>query len=177
MTHTRRRSPSRTLTALAALALGAAGLSGCASLGQVVQAPVFELAQDRGSNIRLLGPSLGRPLGGAEIQVWARVGNPNPLGFTLSRLSGTVLLSEQRAADVDLPLGLPLQAGQDTVIPLNLTLSFAEVPDLADRLMEAVRRGSIEYALRGTVAVDAGALGQPSFGPRTWLRGDVDVTR
>jgi LEA14-like dessication related protein len=109
--------------------------------------------------------------------VWARVENPNPLGFTLSRLTGTVLLSEQRAADVDLPLGLPLQAGQDTIIPLNLTLSFAEVPDLADRLMDAVRRGSIEYALRGTVAVDAGALGQPSFGPRTWLRGDVDVSR
>jgi hypothetical protein len=176
MTHERRRL-SRTATALATLTLAAAGAGGCASLGQVVQAPIFQLAQDRGSNVRLLGPSLGRPLGGAEIQVWARVENPNPLGFTLSRLSGTVLLSEQRAADVDLPLGLPLQAGQDTVIPLNLTLSFAEVPDLADRLMEAVRRGSVEYALRGTVAVDAGALGQPSFGPRTWLRGDVDVSR
>ncbi len=177
MRHAHRRSPSRILTALTLLALGSLGLGGCASLGQIVQAPIFELAQDRGSSVRLLGPSFGRPLGVAEIQVWARVGNPNPLGLTLSRLTGTVLLSDQRAADVDLPLGLPLEAGQDTVIPLNLTLSFAEVPDLADRLMEAVRRGSIEYALRGTVEVDAGALGQPSFGPRTWLRGDVNVTR
>lgn len=163
--------------AAAALALSTFGLTSCATLGQIVQAPIFELAQNRSSDVRLLGPSLGRPLGGAEIQVWARVQNPNPMGFTLSRLAGTVLLSDQRAADVDLPLGLPLEAGQDTVIPLNLTLSFAEVPELADRLLEAVRRGSVEYALRGTVAVDAGPLGQPSFGPRTWLRGDVNVTR
>lgn len=165
------------MAAIATLAFSTFGVTSCATLGQVVQAPIFELAQERSSSVRLLGPALGRPLGGAEIQVWARVENPNPVGFTLSRLAGTVLLSDQRAADVNLPLGLPLEAGQDTVIPLELTLSFAEVPELADHLMEAVRRGSIEYALRGTVAVDAGPFGQPSFGPRTWLRGDVDVTR
>jgi hypothetical protein len=88
-----------------------------------------------------------------------------------------VLLSEQRAADVDLPLGLPLEAAGDTVIPLALTLSFADVPDLADRIQQALSRGSIEYALRGTLAVDAGAFGQPSFGPRTWIQGDVDLVR
>lgn len=164
------------LASVAALALLVGG-AGCASLQTVVQAPIFELASGRSSTVRLLGPAIGRPLGGAEIQVWARVQNPNPVGFTLSRLAGTVLLSDQRAADVDLPLGLPLEAAGDTVIPLALTLSFADVPDLADRIQEALSRGSIEYALRGTVAVDAGAFGQPTFGPRTWLQGDVDLVR
>ena len=159
------------------LILITAGMSGCASLGQIVQPPIFDLAADRPSSIRLLGPSLARPLGGAEIQVWARVENPNIVGFTLSRLAGTVLLSDQPAADIDLPLGLPLDAAQDTVIPIELTLSFSDIPDVAERLQAAVSSGVVDYAIRGTVAVDAGALGQPSFGPRTWLQGDVRLTR
>lgn len=169
------RTPVRpVLVVLAAAALLTAG---CASLGQIVQPPLFDLAADRSSRVRLLAPATGRPLGGAEIRVWARVENPNPIGFTLSRLAGTVLLSDQRAADVDLPLGLPLESGQDTVIPLDVTVSFADVPDLADRLRDAITRGTVEYALRGTLSVDAGPLGTPAFGPRTWLRGDVDVLR
>lgn len=167
----------RTLAALAALAVATAGITGCATLRQVVEAPIFELAEGHTSSVRLLGPGFGRPLGGAEIQLWARVENPNPFGFTLSRLAGDILLSDQHAAEVDLPLGLPLEAAGDTIIPLNLTLSFADVPDLADRLTEAMTRGVVDYALRGTVAVDAGPLGQPTFGPRTWLRGNVDVRR
>jgi LEA14-like dessication related protein len=170
------RAPISIISSLATIALLVAGAA-CATLQTVVQAPIFELASDRSSRVRLLAPAIGRPLGGAEIQVWARVQNPNPVGFTLSRLAGTVLLSEQRAADVDLPLGLPLEAAGDTVIPLALTLSFADVPDLADRIQQALSRGSIEYALRGTLAVDAGAFGQPSFGPRTWIQGDVDLVR
>jgi hypothetical protein len=161
----------------AALVLIGAAIAGCASLGQLVQPPVFDLAPDRGSSIRLLGPSLNRPLGGAEIQVWARVENPNPIGFTLARLQGTVLLAGEPASAVDLPLGLPLEAAADTVIPLRLTLSFADVPDIADRLRDALSRGTVDYALRGTVAVDAGSLGQPTFGPRTWLQGDVALSR
>lgn len=168
---------TRAVTALTTLALTTAAATSCATLGQIVQAPIFELAEGRNSNIRLLGPAIGRPLGGAELQVWARVHNPNPVGFTLSRLAGTVLLSDERAAEVDLPLGLPLEAAQDTVIPLNLTLSFADVPDLADRLRDAVTTGYVDYALHGTLAVDAGPLGQPTFGPRTWLQGDVRLTR
>lgn len=171
-----RRTPNVLLT-LAATALLAGGTAGCATLQQVVQAPIFELAQNRTSTVRLVGPSLSRPLGGAEIEVWARVENPNPVGFTLSRLAGTVLLSDQPAADVDLPLGLPLEAAQDTVIPLRVTLSFADLPDLAERVQHALSTGSIDYALRGTLAVDAGAFGQPTFGPSTWLRGDVRVLR
>lgn len=172
-----RRPRLAAIPALAALALAATSMGGCATLGQMVQAPIFELASGQSSSVRLLGPSIGRPLGGAEIEVWARVENPNPVGFTLSRLAGTVLLSNDRAADIDLPLGLPLEAAQDTVIPLRLTLSFADVPDLADRIMDAFNRGTIDYALHGTLAVDAGALGQPTFGPRTWLQGEVDVRR
>lgn len=165
------------ITGLAGLAVVSMMITSCATLGQMVRAPIFELAQSQNSSIRLLGPSIGRPLGGAEIEVWARVENPNPVGFTLSRLAGTVLLGNDRAADIDLPLGLPLEAAADTVIPLHLTLSFADVPDLADRIQDAFRRGSIDYALHGTVAVDAGALGQPTFGPQTWLEGNVDVRR
>lgn len=171
------RRATKPLTALAGVAVTVMSLTSCATLGQAIQAPIFEIAQSQSSSIRLLGPAIGRPLGGAEIEVWARVQNPNPVGFTLSRLVGTVLLGDDRAADVDLPLGLPLEAAGDTVIPLHLTLSFADVPDLADRIRGALTRGTIDYALRGTVAVDAGPLGQPSFGPRTWLQGEVDVTR
>lgn len=174
MSHAARRTPTLPLLGLLAAVWG---LSSCATLGEIVRAPIFEIAAERNSSIRLLGPAIGRPLGGAELQVWARVENPNPVGFTLSRLTGTVLLAGDRAADVDLPLGLPLEASQDTVIPLRLTLSFADVPDLADRVGDALSRGTIDYALRGTLAVDAGALGQPTFGPRTWLQGAVDVTR
>jgi len=35
------------------------------------------------------------------------------------------------------------------------------------------RRGTIAFRLDGTVSIDAGPLGQPSFGPSTWLRGDL----
>lgn len=164
------------LSALLVL-LAATALAQCATLGEMVQAPIFELATERDSRLRLLAPSVARPLGGAEVRVWARVENPNPVGFTLSRLTGTMLLADQRAADVDLPLGLPLEPAQDTVVPIALTLSFADVPDLADRVRDALSRGAIDYALQGTLAVDAGPLGQPTFGPRTWLQGDVQVLR
>lgn len=165
----------RLVLAVATLAL--MGLTGCAALQQVIQPPIFEMASGQQSRIRLLGPSFDRPLGGAQLRIYARVSNPNPVGFTLSRLAGTVHLSNQPAAEVDLPLGLPLQASGDTIIPLDVTISLADVPDLAERIADAVSGGSISYALRGTVSVDAGALGQPSFGPSTWLAGDIPLIR
>lgn len=183
MTHTPvgaarpRRAPTARRVAALLVLLVAASLTRCATLGEIVQAPIFELAPDRESSLRVLTPTVTRPLGGAEIRVWARVENPNPVGFTLTRLTGTVLLADRRAADVDLPLGLPLEAAQDTVVPIALTVSFADLPDLADRVRDALSRGTIDYALRGTLAVDAGPLGQPTFGPRTWLAGDVPVLR
>lgn len=152
-------------------------LAGCATLQQVIQPPVFEMADGRTSEIRLLSPSMGRPLGGAQVRVWARVSNPNAVGFTLTRLAGNVLLDDEPAAAVDLPLGLPLQASGDTVIPLDVSISFADIPELADEIAGALTGQTLQYALRGTLAVDAGPFGQPSFGPSTWLRGDVRVVR
>lgn len=166
----------RSATALASLAAFTV-LGACAALQDIIQPPIFELAGGRSSEVRLLGPSASRPFGGAQIRVWARIENPNAVGFTLTRLAGNVLLDDEPAAAVDLPLGLPLSAAGDTIIPLDVSISFADVPHLSDRLARAVSRGSIHYALRGTVAVQAGALGQPSFGPTTWLSGDVNVVR
>ena len=155
-------------------------LSGCASLAgleQVLAAPQFEVASERQSELRLLGPSLQRPLGGADVRIWARVSNPNPFRLTLSTVRGSLSLSGTEAADVDLPLGLPLPASQDTVIPLDIAISFANLPALADVLSRAVGRGSVDYRLHGTFAVDAGVLGQPQFGPLTLLEGEIQTRR
>ncbi|MBW3552443.1 MAG: LEA type 2 family protein [Gemmatimonadetes bacterium] len=167
----------RRLAAFAALATLAAIPAACATLQNAIQAPEFTMASDRSSEIRLLGPSIARPLGGAEVRVWARVHNPNAFGFTLTRLAGNVTLDDEPAADIDLPLGLPLQASGDTIIPINLAISFADIPDLADEIAGAFAGQTLDYALRGTLAVDAGPFGQPSFGPSTWLTGEVKVVR
>jgi hypothetical protein len=167
----------RRSTATLALLTGLAGLAACAALRDIIQPPIFDIAEGRASQIRLLGPSVGRPLGGAELRVWARVENPNAFGFTLARLAGDLFLDRDRAAAVDLPLGLPLEANQDTVIPLDISISFADLPDLADQLLGALTGEALDYSLRGTLSVDAGPLGQPTFGPSTWLQGEVRVVR
>ena len=111
-------SVSKVRIALIALALGSA--PGCATLGSLVgvRPPRFESAPGRPAEFRLLGPSRDRPFGGASVRLWARVENPNPFGLTLSTVYGRLLLDETEAADVDLPLGLPLVSGQAQVIPL-----------------------------------------------------------
>ncbi len=143
----------------------------------MIQPPRFEVARDRQPELRLLGPGPGRPLGGAALRLWAVVENPNPLGLTLSTLTGGLLLEGQQAARVDFPLGVPLTAGQSTLVPLEVGISFADVPNLAGALTRAVTGNPIRYRLDGTVGVDAGLLGRPSFGPMTLLQGDVRVTR
>ncbi len=155
-------------------------IPGCASLGalgQIVQAPRFSVDGGRQAEIRLLGPGPGRPLGGAAVRLYARVQNPNPLGVTLSTVRGGLLLEGRQAAQVDFPLGVPLQAGQETVVPMELGISFSDVPALASILSRAVTGAPLNYQLDGTVGVDAGMLGQPTFGPMTLLRGDLRVTR
>lgn len=163
-------------TALLVLLTGAFA-AGCATLSQLIQPPAFASAPGRSSELRLLGPSTSRPLGGAAIRVWARVENPNAFGLTLARLAGNLLLEGEQAAQVDLPLGLPLQAQQDTIIPIDLNVSFTDIPDLARALRDAVTRNSVAYQLVGTMAVDAGAFGQPSFGPSTWMNGQLQIVR
>ena len=158
--------------AVAVLAMTAA----CAEIGRLgalVQPPRFEQDPSQPAEIRLVSPSLSRPLGGAAVRIWARVSNPNAFGFTLGTLRGRVFLEQSSAAEVDFPLGLPLGASEETVIPLDLSISFSDLPDLADVIRRAAGGDPIAYRLDGTIGVDAGRLGQPVFGPMTLLRGDV----
>jgi hypothetical protein len=137
----------------------------------------MSVASGRQAEVRLLAPSVQRPLGGAAITLYAHVENPNTFGLNLSRLAGDLFLEGVRAADVDFPLGLPLTAQQDTVIPIQLRLSFSDLGDLADAATEILARSEVDYRLDGTLTIDAGALGQPSFGPQTWLQGSARVFR
>lgn len=149
---------------------------GCAELGRLsalVQAPRFEQAPDHRAEIRMTGAGSGLPIGGAGVRLWAKVTNPNPFNLTLGTLKGTLFLEDARAADVDFPLGLPLAAGSDTTVPIDLTVSLASLPGLADSVRRAANRQPLAYRLDGTIGVDAGQLGQPVFGPLTLLRGDI----
>ena len=101
--------------------------------------------------------------------------NPNPFGFTLGTLDGTLFLEGTRAAAAAFPLGLPLGAGQQSVVPLELSVSFSDLPALADVVRRAARRESVEYRLDGTIGVDAGRLGQPVFGPMTLDAGGLSA--
>jgi hypothetical protein len=149
----------------------------CATLRDVVQAPRFSVASGRAAELRLLGPSTRNPLGGAALRLWARVENPNPLGVTLAGLTGNLFLENNRAAAIDFPMGVPLLASADTVIPLDISIGFNELPGLVDLASRLLTRNSVGYRLDGTVTVDAGVLGRPSFGPNTLLRGDVAIRR
>ena len=151
-------------------------LTGCAELGRLsalVQAPRFEQAPDHRAEIRMTGAAAGLPIGGAGVRLWAKVTNPNPFSLTLGTLKGTLFLEDNRAADVDFPLGLPLAAGGETTMPIDLSVSFANLPGLADSMRRAINRQPLPYRLEGTIGVDAGQLGQPVFGPLTLLHGDI----
>ena len=78
-------------------------------------------------------------------------------------------------AELDLPLGLPLLASRDTVIPLDISFGLPSLSSLGALGDALLRRSAVRYRLDGTVAVDAGAFGEPTFGPRTWLQGQVEV--
>jgi hypothetical protein len=157
----------------------AVGSSGCATLGGAlqIQPPRMSVVAERPAELRILGPSADRPLGGVAVRLWAHVENPNPLGIQLTRFAGHLALEGTRTAAVDFPLGIPLTASADTIVPFDLALSFSDMPALAEMLGRAVGRNNVAYRLQGTVAVDAGLLGQPSFGPSTWLAGDMRVFR
>ena len=149
--------------------------AGCASLEglrQFIKPPHFEQASQP-AEVRLSGPAVGRPLGGAVIRIWTRVSNPNPFGFTLGTLDGTLYLDETRAASASFPLGLPLRPGEEAVIPLDLSISFSDLPGLSDVIRRAARGQELGYRLDGTIGVDAGRLGQPVFGPMTLVRGEI----
>ena len=151
---------------------------GCASLGnlqQIIRPPRFEQAAGQPAEIRLVGPNTTSPLGGAGVRVWLAVTNPNPFGFTLSRVNATLMLEGIRAAAGDFPLGLPLTAGQQTIVPLDLAISFADVPGLSRTLGRLAVGGTAPFQLDGTVGIDAGRFGTPTFGPMTLATGDLQV--
>lgn len=157
-------------------ALGLCAFAACAELNKIaslVQAPRFEQDPGHQAEIRVMGPGSGLPLGGAGVRLWAKVSNPNAFSLTLGTLKGTLYLQDSQAADVDFPMGLPLAAGGDTTVPIDLSVSFSNLPGLADSIRRAISRQPIPYRLDGTIGVDAGRLGQPVFGPMTLLRGDV----
>jgi hypothetical protein len=166
-----------TRTALAAIL--AAGLTGCAGMGlqSVLQAPTFAVDESQQAQLRLLPPSPGRPAGGAAVRLYARVGNPNAIGLTLTRLAGQLQLEGRNAARVDFPLGVALQAGGETMVPIEIAIDFNDLPGLVDVAGRALTGQPVGYALDGTVGVDAGLLGQPSFGPMQLLSGNLRVTR
>jgi Late embryogenesis abundant protein len=158
----------------------AAATAGCATLGplaQIVQPPRFRQADNQPAQIRLIAPSLRNPTGGAGVRIWLEVTNPNSFGFTLSTVNATLALEGTRAATGDFPLGLPLRAGEQSVVPLDLTVSFADVPGLASVARQAATGGAVDYQLDGTVGVEAGRLGTPTFGPMLLTRGELRAVR
>ena len=119
--------------------------TGCGALGpltQLIQPPRFD--QSRPAEIRLMSPSLSNPAGGAGVTLWLDVTNPNPFGFTLSTVDATLLLEGSRAASGSFPLGLPLQAGQTSTVPIDLSISFADLPGLADAVRQITGGGSAD---------------------------------
>ena len=101
--------------------------------------------------------------------------NPNPFGFTLSTLKTDLSLEGNHAASGEFPLGVPLTAGQQTIVPLHLSVSFADVPALSRTIGRLAVGGSAAYQLDGTVGIDAGRLGTPIFGPMRLTTAQLQV--
>ena len=151
--------------------------SACAALEglrALIQPPQFSEAEGQPAELRLIGPGQGAgALGGANIRLWTRVRNPNAFGLTLNTLAGTLYLEGSRAADADFPLGLPLTANGDQVIPLDLRVSFADIPGLATAIRNAISGRPLAYRLNGTIGVEAGRFGTPTVGPMNLLSGEI----
>ena len=152
--------------------------SACASLGslsRLIQPLRFSEAENQPAEIRLVGPGAEGRLGGAVVRIWTRVSNPNPFGLRLSTLETTLLLDGSRAATGDFPLGLSLNAGAESVVPLDLSISFADMTGLSTVVRNAVGGQRVGYQLDGTIGIDAGALGPQRFGPVMLFRGDLSA--
>jgi hypothetical protein len=166
---------ARTARASLLLAL-LAGAAGCGPLlQQQVQAPQFEVLADRPAELRVLPPSPQRPFGALAIRLWARVTNPNPFPLSILRVQGDLLLEGVRAAQVDFPLGVPLPAAGDTVIPFDIAVNPVDVPQVAPVMTRAIAGDPVGYEFVGRVQVDAGVLGRPTFGPMTLLSGTLQA--
>jgi hypothetical protein len=172
-----RRRASQFAVVAGVLALACEGCASLGGLSGLVRAPRFQRDDQRPAEVRLFGRSSTGGLGGAGVRLWARVFNPNPFGLTLSTLRGSLFLEETHAATVDLPLGLALIAQQEQLVPIDISIDFSDLPGLVGVVGRAAGGQSLAYRLDGTIGVDAGALGAPTFGPMTLLRGDAQVRR
>ena|SRR5215213_11158841 len=140
------------------------------NLSALVQPPRFQQVPERQAEIRVLG------LDGAGVRIWTRVTNPNAFGIRLGTLKGTLFLEESRAADAEFPLGLDLGAGADTELPIDISVSFRDLPGLGAVARKVVSRQPVPYRLDGTIGIDAGHIGRDMlFGPMTLLRGEATV--
>jgi hypothetical protein len=161
---------------LVAVAVAAStSCGGLAQLAQFVMPPRITQTANQPAEVRFITPSFSHPAGGAGVTVWVDVTNPNPFGFTLSTIDATLLLEGSRAATTVFPLGLPLQAGQTSTVPIDLSISFSDLPGLANVVRQVSTGGSASYQLDGTIGVDAGRLGQPTFGPMRLATGELRV--
>ena len=152
-------------------------LVACASLNlaDAVQAPRVSDVSDRDATLRILAPSTDHPAGGAAVRMWSRIENPNAFSINVTRLTGDLFVGDGGGVGVDFPLGVPLVANGDTIVPLDVTLGFDALPALGRTLVAAALEGSVPYRLDATIGVDAGMLGSPVFGPLTLLSGSLDI--
>ena len=101
------------------------------------------------------------------------------LAFTARAASAQLACSFVVDADggvgVDFPLGVPLVANGDTIVPLDVTLGFDALPLLGRTLIAAALEGTLPYRLDATIGVDAGMLGAPVFGSLTLLSGSLTI--
>lgn len=164
------RTAAPLLVRAVVLGLAIATTPACAaalqSLGSLIQPPRFEQDDQNRSEIRLRG-------NGAAVRVWTRVSNPNSFGVTLGTLQGTLHLEGSRAATVDFPLGLPLPAQSEEIVPIDISVDFRDVPGLGQAITRAVARQPIAFEIEGTIGVSAGSFGMQTLGPMTWLRGEL----
>lgn len=156
------------------MALALLILQGCAgalgNLSALVQPPRFQQVPGRQAEIRILG------LDGAGVRLWTRVTNPNTFGVRLGTLRGTLFLDDARAADAEFPLGLDLGARADSELPIDITVSFRDLPGLGGVARKVFARQAVPYRLEGTIGVDAGRIGRDMlFGPMTLLSGEAVV--
>ena len=68
---------------------------------------------------------------------------------------------------------MTLNAGADSVLPIDISIGFADLPGLSGVAPKILARQAVPYRLDGTIGVDAGWLGQPVFGPMTLVRGET----
>lgn len=161
-----------TFAAVRAVVLAAivASTAGCTPLQQLqafIQPPRFEQDDQSRSEIRVRGAN------GASVRIWTRVENPNSFGVTLGTLQGTLHLEGSRAATIDFPFGLPLQARSEKVVPIDISVDFRDVPGLGQAITRAVSRQPIAFEIEGTIGISTGTFGEQRLGPMTWLRGEI----